>query len=124
MTAKRDTTSTCPHCGQAFKQDGIGRTRLFCSDACKTAACRQRKRSAARTALVDASYLDDKIGQLTALGEHTAAETLRQLAADFHMVLDAKRIATAQRAENDSRAAMEAFMQWAGEKRNMASVTK
>ena len=124
MTAKRDMQSICPVCGQPFRQDGNGRMRQYCTDACKTAACRQRKRSACRATVVDASYLDDKIGQLTALGEHTAAETLRQLAADYHMVLDEKRIAAAQRAENDSQATMAAFMQWASEKRDTSSVTK
>ena len=110
---KCETYSTCSVCGHGFMQDGVGRQRTHCSDACKQAAYRQRRRSAARAAMVDASYLDDKIGWLTALGEHTAAETLRQLAADFRMVLDEKRIASAVSRENDNQATMQAFMNWA-----------
>ena len=41
-TAKRHTISTCPVCGEVFKQDGIGRMRKFCSDACKMRAHRRQ----------------------------------------------------------------------------------
>ena len=38
---KRDTFTTCPVCGEIFKQDGIGRMRKYCSDACKMKAHRR-----------------------------------------------------------------------------------
>ena len=100
MTAKRNTTSTCPHCGKSFRQDGIGRTRLFCSDACKTAAHRaaQRQHRATHYAEVSAHYLAGEIGTYEGSGDYAGADALRRLAAHHRLTLDEARI-TAKRTE-------------------------
>ena len=122
MTAKRDTRSTCLQCGAPFQQDGIGRTRQYCSAACKTAACRQRRRRQHRQsyAEVSAVYLAEKIGELQAEREYRAGDALRRLASDHGVQLDEARIQAAEAKAERLTSSLEALLGFS----NAASVTK
>ena len=122
MTAKRDAFSTCLQCGEAFRQDGIGRTRQYCSAACKTAACRQRKHAQYRQlyAEVSAVYLAAKVGELQAENEYRAGDALRRLASDHGVELDEARIQAAEAHARQVTLSIDALLGFS----NAASVTK
>jgi predicted nucleic acid-binding Zn ribbon protein len=121
-TAKRDTLSTCLHCGHPIQQDGIGRTRQYCSDACKTAACRQRRRRQHRQnyAEVSAVYLAEKIGELQAENEYPAGDALRRLASDHGVQLDEALIQASEAKARQLTVSLDALLGFS----NAATVTK
>lgn len=91
FTAKRDTFTTCPVCGETFRQDGIGRMRKFCSDACKMKAHRRaasgkparREYNTLRT-----DYLESHIAFYRAKRDYGAEDALRTLARDVSAPID------------------------------------
>lgn len=55
----------CSVCGQRFRQAGTGRSRVYCSDACRMVAYRTRKRQAQVNARAEAGReLDPSVGDL------------------------------------------------------------
>jgi hypothetical protein len=82
-TAKRDTWTTCPVCGEVFRQDGIGRMRKFCSDACKQKAHRRTiARNPVRKELntVRTDYLEQQIAFYEARRDFVTVDAMRGLA--------------------------------------------
>ena len=122
MTAKRDTVSTCLHCGHAFMQDGIGRTRQYCGAACKTAACRERRRKQYRQryAEISASHMESTIGEYEGCGDIAGGDALRRLATYAGLALDERRIDAASKAAQNLQGAVNLFFGFG----NTPSVTK
>jgi len=94
MPEKRKTVSRCVVCGHSIQQDGIGRMRQYCSDACKQEAYRRRRRPAqVYSAEVSHTYLEEKIGRYQAELDFGAATALRELAAAHKITVREDRIA-------------------------------
>ena len=91
ITPKRDVVTQCPVCGDSFQQDGVGRMRKYCSDACKQRAHRKAHSHPSprrQYVTVRVEYLDMHIGFALARGEYGAADALRSLARNFGAQLD------------------------------------
>ncbi|MFN8495686.1 MAG: hypothetical protein U0350_49295 [Caldilineaceae bacterium] len=90
--AKRDMISTCPTCEQAFQQDGIGRMRVYCSDACKQKAHRKKHASPKRTRrqvyTVRRSTFERVAGLYAAKGAYDGVTAIEYLASQLWMELD------------------------------------
>ncbi len=96
MRHKRDTFSICPICDKRFKQDGIGRNRTYCSDACRQKAHRQAtakpsKRKELYTVRLD--YLESQIALYEATGNYGAVDAMRALARRIGAPIDAGNVA-------------------------------
>lgn len=93
---KRDTFSTCPVCGEIFQQDGIGRTRKYCSDACKMKAHRRviaRKPVRKELNTIRTDYLEKQIGYAQAKSDYAAEETLIMVAREVSAPIEQEKIA-------------------------------
>ena len=97
-TAKRNTVSTCPICGEVFRQDGIGRMRKFCSDACKQKAHRRAAQPAPAAPRrreiceVRTEYIEQSIALAEARRDYGAVDTMRSLARHIGAPIDAAQI--------------------------------
>ena len=94
--AKRNQFTVCPVCGETFRQDGIGRYRTYCTDACRMKAHRRKvahrpTRKELNTIRTD--YLESKIAFAQAKGDYAAEETLRMVARHVSAPIDAEKIA-------------------------------
>ena len=99
--AKRDTFTTCPVCGESFRQDGIGRMRTYCSDACKMKAHRRSEAGKPKRKEVNevrTDYLEAQIAYYEARQEWAAVDALRNLARHIGAPIDETAIA-ARRAD-------------------------
>lgn len=86
-----DTMKTCPICHEPVAQDGIGRRRLYCSDACKQTAyrsrhqhkhpARQKNRREYNTVRTD--KLENRIAFYEAQQRYIEAEAIRWLASEI-----------------------------------------
>ena len=93
---KRDTHTTCPVCGEIFQQDGIGRMRKFCSDACKMKAHRRvitRQPVRKEINQIRTDYLEKEIGYAQARQDYAAEETLRMVAREVSAPIEPEKIA-------------------------------
>ena len=93
---KRDTFSICPVCGENFRQDGIGRMRKFCSDACKMKAHRRviaRQPVRKEINQIRTDYLEKEIGYAQARQDYAAEETLRMVAREVSAPIEPEKIA-------------------------------
>ena len=88
MTAKRDTYSVCPVCGQGFNQDGIGRLRKFCSDVCRQKAHRKATAKRREYNTVRTDTLESHVATCVAKHDYDGARALRQLAKAIGAPLD------------------------------------
>ena len=95
-TAKRHTISTCPVCGEVFKQDGIGRMRKFCSDACKMRAHRRQANSTTphRKEIneVRTDYLEQQIAYYEARRDYGAIDATRGIARHVSAPIDEEKV--------------------------------
>ena len=96
MTHKRDTFDVCPVCDKHFLQDGIGRNRVYCSDACRQKAHRQatakpNKRREHFTVRLD--YIESQIALYEATGNYGAVDAMRTLARRIGAQLDESNVA-------------------------------
>ena len=92
---KRDTFSICPVCGENFRQDGIGRMRKFCSDACKMKAHRRvitRQPVRKEINQIRTDYLEKEIGFAQARHDSTAEDTLRMIAREVSAPIEQAKI--------------------------------
>ena len=91
IQAKRNTYSTCPVCGESFRQDGIGRMRTYCSDACKMKAHRRHEAGKPKRKEVNevrTGYLEAQIAHHEARQEWAAVDALRNLARHIDAPID------------------------------------
>ena len=91
IRAKRNTYSTCPVCGESFRQDGIGRMRTYCSDACKMKAHRRQeagKPKRKEVCEVRTDHLEAQIAYYEARQEWAAVDALRNLARHISAPID------------------------------------
>ena len=89
--AKRDTFTTCPVCGEVFRQDGVGRMRSYCSDACKMKAHRRQEAGKPKRKEVNevrTGYLEAQIAHHEARQEWAAVDALRNLARHIGAPID------------------------------------
>ena len=96
IRAKRDTFTTCPVCGDVFRQDGIGRMRTYCSDACKMKAHRRKatgklQRKELNTVRTD--YLEQQIALYEAMKRYDAVDAMRAVAREVSAPISEERIA-------------------------------
>jgi len=95
-TAKRDTFSTCPTCGESFRQDGIGRMRTYCSDACKMKAHRRKvanKPPRKELNIIRTDYLEQQIGFYEARRDYSAVDAVRAIAREAFAPIDEANVA-------------------------------
>lgn len=112
-TAKRDTETTCTVCHKTFRQDGIGRMRHYCSDACKQEAYRQRRKPPVTTeAAVNSHYLEQEIGRYMSEDEFMAAEALRKLAEAHKIAIREDRVTHWYEYHEQGRRSLAALLQF------------
>ena len=95
LIAKRDTFTTCPSCGESFRQDGIGRYRTYCSDACKMKAHRRQitgKSKRKEQCTIRTDYLEKEIGFYSARKDYSAEEALRGVAREVSAPIEESKI--------------------------------
>ena len=94
--AKRNQFTICPVCGETFRQDGIGRYRTYCTDACRMKAHRRKvAHKPARKELntIRTDYLEQQIGYHEARCEYAAVDALRGVAREVSAPIDSARVA-------------------------------